>query len=419
MAVRGRPSAKLIYTDGRTIDQVGNVLNVFNKPDWSPTTLLSYNYVNHLMVMRRDLLAHLGGLRQAYAGAQDWDLLLRLREELRDEDVIHVRKPLYDWRATNTSLAYTSATKPWAAEAARRALADAAGQHARGPVSVEPNPDGQGYQVNWRDPDRPITVVIPTHSNLEGLRVCIRGLLEETDYAALKLVIIANRCDDALMRAELESFAGRPGVKVIDDPSPFNWSALMNRAMAQVDTESVLFLNDDVEILAPDWLCRMHRYLDLPHTGAVGATLFYLDGSLQHGGIETDPYWVAGEVKRSVAPQEAAGVRDVSAVTGACLLTTRSAIAGVGGLDEALPNHYGDVDFCLALRQAGYRVVQAADVRLKHHESVTRGRVERTDDPVWNKAMNRMRRKWGDLLKERYRVTFQMAAVTRILSTQA
>lgn len=419
MAARRQPGVKLIYTDNRMIDHVGSVLNVFSKPDWSPTTLLSYNYVNHLMVVRRDLLDRLGGLRQDYAGSQDWELLFRLREELQDMDVVHLPHNLYDWRATTTSVAYSTATKPWAVGAAMRALSDAVARHVAVPVTVVANPYGIGYQVNWQGRERAVTVVIPTHNNRDGLRLCLKGLLEQTDFPTLQLLVIANRCEDAGMRADLEALAGRPGVRVVDDPSPFNWAALMNRAMANVATEAVLFLNDDVEILAPDWLRRMQRYLDLPGIGAVGAMLFYPDGGLQHGGIETDPEWIATEVKRALAPQAVPGVRDVSAVTGACLLTTRSAITRVGGLDEAFPTHYNDVDFCLALRLAGYRVIQAGDVRLKHHESVTRGRVNRSDDAEFNEAIGRMRKKWGDFLRERYRVTFQVAATTRILSAKS
>ena len=419
MAALRQPGTKLIYTDSRIIDHVGNVLNVSRKPDWSPTTLLSYDYVNHLTVIRRDVLERLGGLRQEYDGAQDWDLLLRLREELRDEDVIHLPLALYDWRATSTSLAYSTSSKPWAAASAQRALAQALATHVDVPVDVELSPYGLGYVVNWKGMERAVTVVIPTHSNRDGLRLCLKGLLEQTDYPALQLLIIANRCEDAGMRADLDALTGRPGVRVVNDPGAFNWSALMNRAVASIETEAVLFLNDDVEILTADWLRRMQRFLDLPGTGAVGAMLFYPDGELQHGGIETHPEWIAAEVKQLPVSPGVAGVRDVSAVTGACLLTTRSAIARVGGLDEAFPTHYNDVDFCLALRQAGYRVIQAADVRLKHHESVTRGRVERPDDPEWNEAIARMRRKWGEGLQERYRITFQMAATTRILSAQS
>ena len=177
----------------------------------------------------------------------------------------------------------------------------------------------------------------------------------------------------------------------------------------------MLFLNDDVEILAPDWLQRMQRYLDLPDIGAVGATLFYPDGELQHGGIETDPAWIATEVKKSLAPQEAAGIRDVSAVTGACLLTTRTALNRVGGFDESFGVHYNDVDYCLALRQAGLRVIQASDVCLKHHESVTRGRKDPLTDHEFGEARKRMQKKWGSLLNERYRVTYAAAAITRIM----
>ncbi len=415
IAARQNPGVKLIYTDSRTIDHVGNVLNVFSKPDWSPTTLLSYNYVNHLTVVRRELLVRLGGLRQEFTGSQDWDLLLRMRAELRDQDVVHLPYNLYDWRATSTSVAYSSGNKPWALDAGRRALADAVAPHVGVPVAVEVNVHGIGYHVNWRGTDRPVTVVIPTHSNRDGLRICLKGLLEQTAYPELQLLVIANRCEDAQMRADLDALAGRTGVRVLDDASAFNWAALMNRAVQSVATEAVLFLNDDVEVLAPDWLQRMQRYLDLPGIGAVGAALYYPDGDLQHGGVETDGALVATAVKKSLAPQEMAGVRDVSAVTGACLLTTRSALSMVGGFDESFPVHYNDVDFCLALRQAGLRVIQAADVRLRHHESATRERPNIAVDAEFAGARKRMQMKWGDFLKERYRVTYLEGGITRMI----
>ena len=419
MAVRRQPGARLIYTDSRIIDHVGNVLNVFSKPDWSPTTLLAYQYINHLTVIRRDLLERLGGLRQDFAGSQDWDLLLRLRDELRDGDVIHLPHPLYDWRATNTSVAYSVSSKPWAVAAAQSALADALARHVEAPVNVKSSPYGPGYLVDWKSRERAVTVVIPTHGNRDGLRSCLNGLLEQTEYPALQLLVMANRCEDAGMRSDFDALAGRAGVRVVDDPGPYNWAALMNRAMAKVETEAVLFLNDQVEIIEPDWLRRMQRFLDLPGTGAVGAMLYHPDGELEHGGIETDQEWIASHVTRSFGLDGVPGIRDVSAVTGACLLTTRAAIARLGGFDDAIPTRYGDVDFCLALRQAGYRVLQAADVRLKYHASATRGRVERPDDAGFNEEIGRMRRKWGSLLRERYRVTLQIAATARILTARA
>lgn len=418
MAALRRPGVKLIYTDNRMIDHVGNVLNVFSKPDWSPTTLLSYNYINHLAILRRDLIERRGGFLPRYAGSQDWELLLRLRDELHDGDVLHLPHPLYDWRATNTSVAYSGAAKPWAIEAARSVIGDAVQTLARRPVTVEPNTQGVGFVVNWDAETRPITVVIPTHRNREGLRLCLRGLLEETDYPDLRLLVVANRCDDPIMRADLAAMADRPEVRVVDDPGEFNWAAMMNRAVGQVETEGVLFLNDDVEVLHKDWLRRMHRYLGLPGIGAVGALLYFPNGGLQHAGIETDPDWIAANVERSLGSQEAAAIRDVSAVTGACLLTTRAVLGRVGGLDESLPVHYNDVDYCLALRQAGYSVVQASDVRLKHDESATRGRVQRSDDQVWMEAIARMRTKWGSFLKERYRPRFRAERATRMLSMQ-
>ena len=408
---------RLLYTDSRSVDRTGLPLHVYHKPGWAPETLLHLNYINHLTVVERALLEEIGGLRPAHEGAQDWDLLLRLGGTVRPAEIRHVPEALYDWRATEDSLAYAGAAKPWAYEAAREVLKAHLEDRGLVDVRVESNPDGPGFLSHWEADPRPVEVVIPTHDNLRGLEACVRGLREQTGYPQLSITIVANRSRRPEMRAFLDELARSGAARVLFDDRPFNWAALNNRAITNGTAPWILCLNDDVEIQDPHWLPGMCRYLQLDGVGAVGATLFYPNGELQHNGIWTHARWVAGNITSWGARNELRVPRNVSAVTGACLLTRRDLFDKLGGFEERLAVSFNDVDYCLALRALGWRIVQTPDVRLLHHESASRGR---PDSPESRKevedAAEFMRTKWGEFLREEYIPTYEIAAGgTRIL----
>lgn len=414
LALAARPAARLAYTDSRTIDANGAVLNIYHKPDWSPELLLSMNYLNHLTVVETALLRELGGLRQAFNGSQDFDLMLRLRSKLSEREVVHIDRPCYDWRAAPGSVAYAMSAKPWAQAAAVTALESHLAEHGFD-ARAGWRADYPGVYADWQTAWRPIRVVIPTHRHLAGLRRCLQGLCHHTDYPALAITVVANRAEPAL-RAWLEDYAATDSrIEVVDDDRRFNWSALNNRAAARHEEPWLLWLNDDIEMLSPDWLKRMARWLALDGVGAVGAALSFPDGSLQHNGIVTAADFIAANLEEWGERRELAAIRNVSAVTGACMLSRRDAWEDAGRFDEKLASSYNDVDHCLALRQAGWRVVQAVDARLIHAESSTRGRVPE-DDPQWRAEMAYMRDKWGEALRERYHGRYEvLMQTTRVL----
>ncbi|MFZ5775997.1 MAG: glycosyltransferase [Thermodesulfobacteriota bacterium] len=417
LALRDGRGYGLLYTDSRTVDRTGAPLYVHRKQEWAPETLLHVNAVNHLAVVRRDLLLELGGLRPEFEGGQDWDLLLRLAGCLTDRQVRHIPKPLYDWRATETSVAYRPEAKPWAFPAAKRAVAAHLASLGLDEPEVEANPHGNGVLCRWRSRTPAVEIVVPTHANLSGLQNCLRGLLAETDYPALTLTVVANRAISGI-EALLASLAGEQRVRVLQDPGGFNWSRLNNQAARDGDSPLLLFLNDDIEILERGWLRDLVRYLELPGVGVVGATLLFPDGSPQHNGVRTDPQWVAGNIATWGSRNELAVTRNVAAVTGACLLVPRETFQRAGGFDERLAVNYNDIDFCLAVRALGLRVVLANDVRLVHHEMVSRGPL---DSPAkqeqWRLESALMREKWGEGLADPYAMGQEVIALaTRILS---
>jgi GT2 family glycosyltransferase/LmbE family N-acetylglucosaminyl deacetylase len=420
-AIQRDPQTTALYTDSRMIDRNGVVLHTYRKPGWAPETLLHLNYINHLSVVRRAAFDAIGGLRNGMDGSQDWDLWLRLSLQ-PGFAARHVPLPLYDWRAGETSVAYAVSAKPYVIDAACRALADHL--HARGfaDAVVAPADGVPGMLPSWSANVRPLTAIIPTHRNPQDLDRLLMSLAA-SDYPALEVVLIANRVTDERTRALLAAASLRPGWRVFDDDRSFNWSALNNAAVRRTTTPWLLFLNDDVELPETDTLPRLVRYLALdPAIGAVGARLEFgpeQGGGVQHDGIVTDRQWVAGEVRDDTFGDGFLMARNVSAVTGACLLTTRSAYDACGGFDERLAVSYNDVDFCLHLRRMGYRIVQASDVRCIHRASRTRGQVVAGSPAYrqWEAEGQLMRDKWGEFLGERMRMQYVRRFVgSRIIS---
>lgn len=415
------PEATALYSDSRMTDRNGVVLHHYRKSEWAPETLLHLNYINHLSAFRRDLFEAIGGIATDCDGSQDWELWLRASRHPAFRTV-HLPHALYDWRAGEGSLAYASSAKPEALDAARRGLQwhlhARLGRSDIDSVAAEGAP---GLRHYWPAELQPLTAIIPTHRNPDDLARLIASLAA-SDYPALQVLLIANRVEDAASLALLDDAARRPGWQVLHDDRPFNWAALNNAAAARATTPWLLFLNDDVAWEGADTLRQLARYLTLDSAiGAVGARLEYgpeQGGGLQHDGIITARDSIAsnlGDAHRAGYQLEVP--RNVSAVTGACLLTPRAAFTACGGFDERLAVSYNDVDYCLHLRRLGYRIVQASDVVLTHRESRTRGHLD-TDGKrqQWQAEARLMRDKWGDFLDERYALRYQHHYIgTRII----
>ena len=409
-AVRASPDLTAVYSDSRTIDANGNRINTYAKPDWSPETLLHVNYINHLTVVRRDAFEAVGGLRSGLDGSQDWDLWLRL-SRCADFSQLHVARPLYDWRAASGSLATGADAKPYAMPAACRAVAEHLGVRLGQPVETRAATPNHGVVSCWSGALQPMTVVIPTHRNREGIRRLVEDLARQ-DYPELAVVVVANRVADAPMQALLRSLPQRPGWRVIEDDRPFNWAALNNRAVRQCVTPWLLFLNDDVSLGGSDWLRGLVRYLALDAAvGVVGARLDYPSSQgagVQHDGVVTDPEWVAANITAASQDGGFGMPRNVAAVTGACLLSPRAVFDRCGGFDERFAESFNDVDYCLMARRVGYRVVQASDMIACHDESKTRGEIA---DPVRRARLfaerDLMRAKWGAFLRDPHRLHYQ------------
>ena len=402
--IAARPDAQLLFSDEDKLGADGGRLSPYFKPEFDPRLLAGQNYLTHLLVVRRELVTALGGLREGLEGAQDWDLVLRATEQLEPEQIVHVPHVLYHWRAHAASTAEAGAAKPYAWEAGRRAVAEhLARAGGGGETTILP---GSGHiRVRWPlpHPVPSVGIVIPTRDG-RLLRQCVESILATTRYPDYRILIVDNGSRDPAVLDYLEVRQG-DRVAVMHDPRPFNYSALNNAAVARGDDDLVCLLNDDTQIVEPGWLEEMVREISRPRVGAVGAKLLYEDGTIQHAGVVLGIGDVAGHAYRRF-PRDADGdmgrlklAQRMSAVTGACMLVRRQAWEEVGGLDEdRLAVAFNDVDLCLKLGRAGWKVVWTPCAELFHLESLSRG-TELLREKEFAAEIDTMKQRWSALLR--------------------
>ena len=274
------PDLDLIYTDEDKLTPDGRRVEPFFKPDWSPDLLLSMNYITHLSVFRRSLLEEIGGFRLGLDGSQDYDLLLRFSERARR--IAHIPKILYHWRKVPGSAAASTAAKPYAYEAARRAIED--GGEAAGLRGAGGHVLPGLYSVRYKVRGTPlVSIIIPTRDRWPLLRECLRSIEEKTRYPRYEIIVLDNDSADPETLTGSTAIAGK--WRVHSCPGPFNFSALNNFGAAQARGDYFVFLNNDTQVIEPDWLTAMLEQAQRPEVGAVGARLHYPDGRIQHAGL--------------------------------------------------------------------------------------------------------------------------------------
>lgn len=403
--IEQHPDAGLIYSDEDKIETSGERSNPFLKPDWNPELFLGQNYINHLGVYRTDLLREIGGFREGFEGSQDYDLALRCMERLAPAQIRHIPRILYHWRAVAGSLAAVVDAKPYAKEAARRAISDhlkRRGVDAR--VEACPENDESHRVIYELPPVLPqVSIVIPMRDQVALLKQCVTSIRERTDYPSIEFVIVDNGSAEQVTLEYLRQLKEEIAARIVRDEGEFNFSRLINRGAAAAHGEVLAFLNNDIEANEPGWLREMVSHVVRAEVGAVGARLWYPDGTLQHGGVVLGLGGVAGHAFRGV-PHGHPGYfnrawlqQNCSAVTGACLLVRKKIFEKTGGFDETnLAISFNDVDFCLRLRETGLRNIWTPYANLIHHESASRGHQPTpAEQTQFVREAAFMQRKWG------------------------
>jgi len=371
------PEADVIYSDEDKLDRDGQRGFPNFKPGWSPDLLLSYPYLGHLTVIRRTVVEKIGGFRPEMDGSQDFDLMLRATERARA--VTHIPRILYHWRVVEGSAAGDPGAKPWAYGASRRALADTLVRRGLD-GHVEPGPFLGAYHTRRAvRTDPKVSIVIPFRDQAAMLRTCVDSLFVDSGLGSFEVVLVDNDSVEPETRAVVDVLSEQPGIRLLEHPGPFNWSAINNAAARTCDGDMLLFLNDDVVASGGGWVKALIEQAQRPDVGAVGCRLLYPNGTVQHSGVVLGMHGLAGNLMSGM-PGEYAGymgwsgvVKEFSAVSAACMMSRRQVFEELDGFDEAFAVEFADVDYCLRLRHAGYRVVYTPHAELVHHESHTKG----------------------------------------------
>jgi len=396
--------ARILYSDEDKIDQAGYFLEPNLKPDFNHRYLLGCNYICHLLVVEAKTLAQVGELRATYDGAQDHDLILRLVEAVRREEIHHVPEVLYHWRKTPNSTAVRIDNKTYAIDAGVRAVGDHLER-----LGLKAKVDSiRGltlYGITWLQKKQPrVSIIIPFKDQIDTTSRCVDALLAFTDYKDFEIVLVNNWSVTREAASFIKRVSKIRNVRVLTVEEEFNYSRLNNLACANNDADFFFFMNNDVFVGDKDWLKTIvSEALASPDIGAVGGKFLYPNDTIQHAGVVVGPAGVAAHVHRGAPITDYGYIgramlsHEVSCVTAAGMLIRADVFREVGGFDEEhLRVAYNDVDLCLRVREAGYRIIWCAEFTAYHHESLSRGSDDRPEHEARFFAETQtMQKRWG------------------------
>ena len=405
--INQHPDAQMIYSDEDKIDEQGTRIDPYFKCDWNLDLFYSHNMFSHLGVYRKTLIDRVGGFRIGLEGSQDYDLALRCIEQIDHQHIHHIPRVLYHWRVHAQSTAQSSEAKPYAAIAGQKALNE---HFQRTQLNAQCLLLDFGmYRTQYALPERLplVSLIIPTKNAQKLVKQCVESILGKTTYPNYEIIIVDNASDDEQAVTYFKQLAnGHSNIRVIRDDRPFNYSQLNNNAVEHANGELIGLINNDIEVISPDWLSEMVGIALQKDVGAVGAKLYYSNDTVQHAGVVLGIGGVAGHAFKR-ACRDAFGyfgraklISAYSAVTAACLIVRKSIFLEVGGLDEVnLTVAFNDVDFCLKVKQAGYRNVWTPYAEMYHYESISRGA---EDTPIkkarFKREIDFMRQRWEGII---------------------
>ncbi len=383
------PRADFIYSDEDKLEEDGTThSDPFFKPDWSPDYLRAVNYITHFALIRKKLVDQTGGFRPGYEGTQDWDLFLRISNVT--DSIFHIPKVLYSWRKSPHSTASQASAKDYAYINQKKALADDA--KSRGyKVAIAWTVPYLTWRLKYELKGKPlVSIIIPTKDQYRYIKKCLNSILRKSSYPNYELIIVDTGSKDPKVQKLYEAVKKQhPKTRVSHWDKPFNFAAVCNYGAEQAKGSYLLFLNNDTEVITPNWIEGMLEHAQRPEVAAVGCKLLYGDGKIQHAGVvlgigafKTTP-GVAGHLFQGYIDSPPSdpyqniytkGVRNLSAVTAACLMVAKDRFDKVKGFDPKFRIAFNDVDLCLKLRSQGWCNIYTPHVELYHYESVSVGK---------------------------------------------
>ncbi len=399
--INENPDVDFIYTDeDKILEENEKRISPHFKQDYAIDTLRSYNYICHFSIFKKELMDKLGGFNSEFDGSQDYDLILRATEQAKH--IVHIPKILYNWRISSTSVASGAAAKPYAYEAAKRAILASIERHGIQGAKVEDSRIIGLYKVTYPVKGEPkISIIIPNKDHKKDLKRCIKSILKST-YKNYEIIIVENNSKEKNIFKYYKKLEKNPNIKIEKcEMSIFNYSKLNNYGASKANGEYFVFLNNDTKIITNNWLETIISNCQREEIGAIGAKLIYKNKRIQHAGVVLNLTGTAGHVnwnEKENNPGYFGRImiqQNVSAVTGALLGVSKKTFDQVNGFDETFPIAYNDVDFCLKIQDIGKLITYNPYIEAYHYESQSRG-YEDTEEKQkrLKKEESKLKKKW-------------------------
>ena len=401
--------ADYIYCDEATFkgNSINHMITLHFKPDFAPDNLLANNYICHFSVFSRELLESGELFRSQFDGSQDHDMILRLTAKAKH--IVHVPRILYYWRSHKGSVASSIDAKTYAIDAAKGAVADHLTELGYRNFEIESTRAfATIFRIKYELTSRPlVSIIIPNKDHVDDLSRCVESIINLSTYDNYEIVIVENNSETAEIRTYYEEISRHPRVQVVEYKGDFNYSKINNFGVQYAKGEYLLLLNNDTEVITPDWMEELLMYAMRKDVGVVGAKLYYPDKTIQHAGIVIGlgAHRTAGHTHYRI-PEANVGymgrlcyAQDVTAVTGACMMVSKALYEELGGLDESFTVALNDVDFCLRVREKGLLNIFTPFAELYHYESKSRGSDKKDERALrYQQESDRFRVKWADAL---------------------
>lgn len=401
--------ADYIYCDEATFkgNSINHMITMHFKPDYAPDNLLANNYICHFSVFSRELLESGELFRSQFDGSQDHDMILRLTAKAKH--IVHIPRILYYWRSHKGSVASSIDAKTYAIDAAKGAVADHLTKLGYRNFEIESTRAfATIFRIKYELTSRPlVSIIIPNKDHVDDLSRCVESIINLSTYDNYEIVIVENNSETAEIRTYYEEISRHPRVQVVEYKGDFNYSKINNFGVQYAKGEYLLLLNNDTEVITPDWMEELLMYAMRKDVGVVGAKLYYPDKTIQHAGIVIGlgAHRTAGHTHYRI-PEANVGymgrlcyAQDVTAVTGACMMVSKALYEELGGLDESFTVALNDVDFCLRVREKGFFNIFTPFAELYHYESKSRGSDKKDERALrYQQESDRFRVKWADAL---------------------
>lgn len=400
-------SIDIVYTDEDLVDASGLIYSNYRfKSDFNLEMLRHLNYICHIFFVRKSIMDEVGGFREEYDGAQDFDMILRCVE--KTNKIYHIPKVLYHWRAHEDSTAGNVDSKQYAIDASVNALK---AHYDR--VGIDAEVEATDIFIMLKTTralqhEPLVSILIPNMDHIEDLDKCIQSIVDKTIYNNYEIIVIENNSTDDETFAYYDRICKEyEFVKVCKWEEEFNYSKINNFGAKYAKGDYYILLNNDIEVIAPDWINRMLGYCEDDSIGAVGAKLLFPDDTVQHCGIVIGVGGFAGHI---LTEQDVEDVgyfgrlrvqQEVSAVTAACMMVDAKVFKDIGGFDEEFAVALNDVDLCLRIREANKKIILDPNIVMYHYESKSRGYEESADKKArFKKEIKRFRDKWADIIEK-------------------